>query len=135
MKPVQWSEELSVGVKLFDRQHQRLVSMLNKMIENPKATTRSETVADILSGMTHYALEHFKSEEDLMTEHGYPDLDMHRRQHQSFWEKLTVLCKDTTQGAEAVPRELLGFLQHWLTQHILDEDMAYKKFFEEKGVK
>ncbi len=134
MKPIVWSENFSVGVKLFDEQHKRLILMLNKMIKDPTATTRSETVSDILTDMTRYTQEHFRSEEDFMLEYDYPFLKQHMHQHKTFRKKVAKLCVATVDGLDAVPKDLLEYLQQWLTQHILQEDMAYKPFFEEKGV-
>ena len=65
MEPIEWTDSFSVGVALFDEQHRRLIDMLNKMIEDPAADTRSETVADVLTDMTRYAQEHFKAEEEI----------------------------------------------------------------------
>jgi hemerythrin len=135
MEPIEWSEGFSVGVILFDEQHRRLIDMLNRMIKDPTASTRSETVADVLWDMTRYALEHFKAEEDLMTEHDYPHLAEHRRRHRSFQEKAAMLSVATAEGHPSVPRELLEYLQQWLIRHILQEDMAFKPFFEQKGVR
>ena len=135
MEPIEWTDSFSVGVALFDKQHQRLIDMLNRMIRDPTASTRSETVADVLWDMTRYALEHFKSEEDLMTEHGYPHLEKHQRQHRGFQEKVARLSVATSEGHAAVPRELLAYLRQWWIRHILQEDMAFKPFFEQKGVR
>ncbi len=134
MEQIVWSEKLSVGVKLFDEQHKGLIAMLNKMIKDPTATTRSETISDVLTDMTSYAQKHFKAEEDLMIEHGYPQYEEHKSQHKAFKIKVAELCTATMEGDEAVPQVLLEYLSQWLTQHILDEDMEYKPFFEEKGV-
>ncbi len=98
-------------------------------------TTKSKAVSDVLKGMTRFAQEHFKSEEKLMIEYGYPQLEQHRSQHQEFKGKVTELSKATTYGIDVVPQVLLEFLEQWLTQHILHEDMEYKLFFEKRGVK
>ncbi|NQV35335.1 MAG: hemerythrin family protein [Phycisphaeraceae bacterium] len=135
MEPIIWTENYSVGVALFDEQHKSLVGILNKMIEDPTVTTGSETVSDVLTEMTQYALSHFRSEEDLMNEHGYPHLEQHRKQHRTFENKVVTLCSATGERIEDVPQVLLEYLQKWLTQHILCEDMEYKAFFREKGVK
>jgi hemerythrin len=135
MEPIEWTDSFSVGVALFDAQHRQLIDMLNKMIKDSAATTRSETVADVLTDMTNYAQEHFKSEEDLMIEHGYPHLDEHRHQHHGFQEKAARLCFATVKGQTSVPQELLEYLQQWLIRHILQADMAFKPFFEQKGVR
>jgi hemerythrin len=134
MEQIVWSDNYSVGVELFDEQHKRLIIMLNKMIKDPGATTSSETVSDVLTHMTSYAQEHFKSEEHLMIKHGYPHIEQHKSKHIAFKKKVTELCTATTYGIEAVPQVLLEYLQQWLTQHILNEDMEYKPFFEEKGI-
>ncbi len=134
MEQIVWSDNFSVGVNIFDEQHKSLIVMLNKMIKDPTATTRSETISDILTDMTLYAQQHFKSEENLMIEHGYPHLEQHRNQHKAFSKKVVELCTATIVGIDAVPQALLEYLKHWLTQHILCEDMEYKQFFDEKGV-
>ncbi len=134
IEPIEWNDSFSVGVALFDEQHRQLIAMLNKMIKDPAATTRSETVAEVLTDMTHYAQEHFKSEEDLMIEHDYPLLEEHRDRHREFQEKAARLCFATIKGQTSVPQELLAYLQQWLIHHILQEDMAFKPFFKQKGV-
>ena len=135
MEPIEWTDSFSVGVALLDEQHRRLIDMLNKMIKDPAADTRSETVADVLTDMTRYAQEHFKAEEELMNEHGYPRLDEHKEQHLGFQEKVARLCFATVKGQASVPQELMEYLQKWLIHHILQEDMAFKPFFEQKGVR
>lgn len=135
MEPINWTENYSVGVALFDEQHKSLVDMLNRMIKDPTVTTGSETVSDVLTEMTQYALNHFRSEENLMTEHGYPHLDQHRQQHRRFEDKVVTLCSAIGERVENVPQVLLEYLQAWLTQHILCEDMEYKAFFQDKGVR
>jgi len=135
MEPIEWTDSFSVGVALLDEQHRKLIDMLNKMIKAPAATTRSETVADVLADMTNYAEEHFKSEEKLMLEHDYPHLDAHIQQHRGFQEKAARLCFATVKGQTSVPHELLEYLQQWLIHHILQTDMAFRPFFEQKGVR
>lgn len=135
IEPIEWNDSFSVGVALFDKQHQQLLEMLNRIIRDPAATTRSETVADILTDMTRYAQEHFKAEEDLMTAYTYPGLEEHRQQHDGFREKAARLCLATVEGQASVPQDLLAFLQQWLVRHILQVDMAFKPFFAEKGIR
>jgi hemerythrin-like metal-binding protein len=135
MDQIEWTDSFSVGVALFDQQHRTLIDMLNKMIADPTATTRSETVADVLTDMTRYAQEHFQSEEDLMLAHGYPRRKEHTQEHREFREKVARLCVATAEGRATVPHELLAYLHQWLQHHILQVDMAFKPFFVQKGVR
>lgn len=131
---IKWSEDFSVDVKLLDYQHRKLVGILNKMIRDPGATTQSVTVSEVLDEMTHYAALHFKSEEDLLVEYQYPKIEAHKKQHTEFIKKTLELCMAATEKIEVVPQDLLQYLQEWLTNHILNEDMAYKSFLKDNGV-
>ena len=135
MEEIVWSDRLSVGIIRFDEQHKQLVTMLNKLIRDPALTTTSETGSEVLANMTQYAREHFKSEEELMIEFGYPDYEEHRARHLSFLYKVVEFCSKTNLGDETIPDQLLEFLKNWLATHILEEDMDYKYFFIAKGVK
>jgi hemerythrin-like metal-binding protein len=134
LKRIVWTAEFSVGVRLFDRQHQRLCGMINTLIETQGARPSEDLVSRILSFMVEYAGEHFRDEEQLMSQYGFPHLDEHVRQHREFVAKTSELLAAAKQGDEAVPDKVLEYLRRWLTHHILGEDMKYKSFFADKGV-
>lgn len=128
MEKIVWSDEFNIGVPKIDGQHQRIVKMLNRMLTAPDATTRSETVSDILTDMTRYANEHFRTEETFLESCGYPNLPAHKQMHFAYRKKTVDLCGDTMAGICTVPEELLVYLRGWWIHHILEEDMKYKSF-------
>jgi hemerythrin-like metal-binding protein len=135
MEPFQWTENFSVGVRELDQQHQQLFKLVNRLISAAGTiSTHSETISDILMEMTRYAQTHFKTEERLMKVYGYPGLGEQKIQHHDFRKKTTNLAKATTFGVEQIPEALLEYLADWLTHHILEDDMAYRSFFKDKGV-
>ena len=134
MEAINWTDSFSVGVTQFDEQHKQLVRMLNRLIADPDAGTRSETIAELLSAMTNYAQEHFEAEEELMEKHNYPQLKEHTAQHHAFRRKTGDLCMATMNEVGTVPESLLQYLRDWLVEHILKSDMAYKPFFRELGI-
>ena len=135
MKPVQWSEKFSVGVRELDQQHQQLIKLLNILISTRGTTnTHSETVSDTLLAMTRYAQTHFKAEERLMEAYGYPGLEDQKMQHRDFRKKTVAFSTATTLGVDQIPEDLLEYLGAWLVHHILEADMAYRSFFNDKGV-
>lgn len=132
MDQIVWSEEFNIGVPKIDRQHKTIVNMLNRLLSASGITTDSETVSDLLTEMTRYAQEHFTAEERFLKEHGYPDLEAHKKQH-FYYQKHTVeLCTETMKGMQAVPDKLLAHLHKWWVHHILIEDMKYKLFVQAK---
>ncbi len=135
MELVQWSEKYSVGVSELDRQHQQLIQLLNRLISTTGTiSTHSETISDILREMTDFARTHFKAEERLMKAYGYPGLEEQKRLHAQFRKKTASFTKGAERGDEQIPQELLEYLIDWLTHHILEKDMAYRSFFQDKGV-
>jgi hemerythrin len=134
MEKINWSHEYSVGVGIIDEQHKRLVLMINRLIGAKEATTGSEVVSDLITQMTMYAREHFKFEEELMAELGFPLLEQHKQSHIKFRKKVVDLTIAVPLGVPVVPQVILNFLVEWWHNHILHEDMGYKSFFNEKGI-
>lgn len=136
MENINWSDRYSVGVAKLDEQHKQIIGMLNRLVTSPEARdANSETISEILTTMTRYSLEHFKTEEGLLKKHGYPDLDKHRQEHIAYRKKAIDFSTATSLGVESVPQILVTYLFEWWTKHILEEDMKYKSFFTEKGVR
>jgi hemerythrin len=134
METIRWSDDLSVGVPEMDNQHQKLIGMINRLIREQKSLTDPTTIAELLTEMTDYALEHFRAEEYLMSEYGYEHKDRQVLQHEAFITKTQEFYSATNVGTNILSMALLDYLRNWLVDHILDEDMKYKSFFKSKGV-
>lgn len=133
MERIAWSDTFSVGVQELDDQHKKLVGMINRLIDEQKELTQPETIADLITEMTDYALEHFRAEEYLMAEYGYEKKNEHVEIHQQFIKK-TQEFMVAAAGPNLLSKALLEFLKSWLVSHILNEDMQYKLLFQQKGV-
>ena len=131
---IEWHPNYSVGVATLDGQHKKVVGMINKLLANPDVDVRSETVSDVLGELTAFAFEHFREEERLLEEHGYPGLPEHKEEHRAFRRKVVDLCRAATSHAESVPSDLLEFIGRWWIEHVLASDMRYSSFLEERGV-
>lgn len=134
MEGINWTDELSVGVAEMDQQHQKLLSMVNRLIREQKVLSTPETIAQLITEMTDYAEEHFRAEEFLLSEYGYEDIDMQVAQHEAFIADTQNFIDASDVGANILSKALLDYLEKWLVQHILEEDMKYKDFFKIKGV-
>ena len=135
MEKIHWNPSFSVGVRLLDEQHERIVDMINLLISDPEATVRSESISELLNRLTKYATEHFRAEEQLLEKYGYPDLARQKEEHKAYRIKVVALCQATISHEESVPAELLKFMRLWMVNHILESDMKYCSFLTERGVK
>lgn len=135
MDTINWKNEFSVGVAEMDSQHKKLLAMINRLIEEQKVLTDPKTIAELLTEMTEYAQEHFRAEEFLMAENGYDQKTKQEQQHQAFITKTQEFMNAADIGPNILSNALLDYLGSWLVGHILKEDMRYKDFFREKGIR
>jgi hemerythrin len=132
MEKICWKKEYSVGVEKIDRQHRHLFEIINKLIDHSGTSKDPELVSETLTEMLNYAKEHFTTEEELMQEYGYPEIEQHKEQHIYFFKTTAELSINALNKQSMVLREIVEFLKIWLTFHILKVDMKYKEFFKAK---
>ena len=133
MEKIYWKDEYSVGVEKIDHQHRHLFEIINKLIEQRSAASPdSKLVSETLTEMLNYAKEHFATEEELMQEYGYPEIEQHKEQHIYFFKTTAELSINALNNQSMVYSEIIEFLKLWLTLHIPKVDMRYKEFFKTK---
>jgi len=132
MEKFYWKDEYSLGVEKVDRQHRHLFELVNKLIERSDSSAGSTLVSETLTEMLNYAKEHFADEEELMREHGYPELESHKEQHTYFIGTTAELSINALNKQSMVLDEIVEFLKIWLTLHILKYDMKYRDYFKSK---
>ncbi|MCP4092108.1 MAG: hemerythrin family protein [Planctomycetes bacterium] len=116
----------------MDQQHQRIVKVINQLIDAPDSEVTSELISNSMNALTRYAVEHFKAEEAMLAESHYSDLEGHRKQHKEYRRKVVELVDDAKAQSDHVPEAMLQFIRDWWVSHILEEDMKYRHLFEQK---
>lgn len=126
MPIVKWTEEMSVGVAALDRDHQRLLGLINQLYEVIRLPDAQAEVGAVIGELVHYAHRHCAAEEALMARAGYPGLEEHRKSHDLLRERVAEY-QDEYRAAprSVVAAELFEFLADWLIHHIRTEDRAY----------
>lgn len=135
MALITWNLNLSVNVEEIDRQHQKLVQMLNELHNSLTDAKPKETLAPILKGLVDYAVVHFGYEEDFFDRFGYPDAENHKREHREFVKKVVDFRKEFDMGRLFISMELMDFLKDWLITHIQGTDKKYGPFLNAKGIR
>ena len=73
-------------------------------------------------------------EEHLLNDNDYPDASSHAVIHQFYVKKVENFLKMSFDDGHDFRAEVLSFLKEWWTYHILEEDMKYRPFLQEKGL-
>jgi hemerythrin-like metal-binding domain len=121
-----------LGVVIIDEQHFKIASMLNVMNEAIKHNAPSERIAQLLDALISFTDYHFKTEERLMHEHGYPAKIEHQNTHDHLLHEVTYLKTQFLKGGELV---FLQKLRDWFTIHISSSDKPLADFILQQDAK
>ena len=116
-----------MGIPAIDEQHGRLVSLLESLLSWSDKGYGLAATFDAFAALFDYTQTHFQFEEQLMREHGYPQLAEHIEQHEAIIQGLTKLMSDLEAGSD-VEERLASSLRRWIVLHIDVEDLAYAEF-------
>ena len=82
-----------------------------------------EYLAAVLEELVNCAIWHFSHEERLMLKHEYEGLEEHKAIHRELTKSVKELQKRILQADKSLSDDDIDFLERWLTEHILTEDM------------
>lgn len=129
---IEWDERDRTGVPLLDEQHRGIVAMLNTLHFFIGRQRTHEALATTLDAVVHHARIHFKTEEMLLAEAGYPELERHAAKHRQLFEDIRLVSQEATKGNDPMP--VLAFLRAWWLNHIREDDLRYVPYLK-KGAK
>ena len=130
-----WTEKLSVGVRVLDDDHKRLVAMVNELYEAMQAGHGKETLGRILNDLVNYTKVHFAREEKLFAQTGYSASGPHKREHDTLTGQALDVQRKYAAGANAaLSIEVLHFLKDWLINHIQGSDQKYRSHLNARGI-
>jgi hemerythrin-like metal-binding protein len=125
---IDWNPRFSVGSLVLDQQHKALIALINQLHAAMLKGALKEDMQHVFSELVYYTESHFKSEEGLMRQAGYPGLAAHHAQHVEFVAKARDLHAQLRAGRFTVSMDLLRFLKSWLGEHILGADQQYAPY-------
>ena len=135
MRLVAWDDSWSVGVEEIDRQHRKIVDMINRL-ETARANGQSATVIGaIMEEILQYTDYHFGLEELYFDEFKYADTDRHKAAHRALSVQARAFQRSLTQGHTNIGDEVTRFLQDWLAIHIKGSDQQYRECFAKNGLR
>lgn len=129
-----WKEGYSVGITALDEDHKKLIDLLNQFQTAYEYHTSDAFERQALNELIDYTKYHFKREEQLMEEHGYPDLENHKEKHVEMIAEVDRFVADYERRGHEALEEVAHYLMGWLINHINGTDKQYGPFLNRKGV-
>jgi hemerythrin len=134
MTMLAWNDRLSVNIAAIDKQHRKLVDMVNELHDAMKTGKTAPVLLRIVNEMKEYAATHFSLEERYMKNNNYPEYQAHKMEHDEFVAKVIRVENDCKTGKCAMSMDILSFLSRWLVNHIKGTDKKYGPFLNNCGI-
>ncbi|MEG3620018.1 PAS domain S-box protein [Magnetovibrio sp. PR-2] len=119
-----WNDQMRVGVDPIDKDHQILVTLLNKVITNAHDIPAMD---EAIGRLIAYLLHHFRAEEEIMRLCRYPKREEHADAHAALIERVRVLNNRWKDGRDGNDLKALNDMLHdELLVHLFstDDDIA-----------
>ena len=125
---IDWTADYELGILEIDRQHRRLVEIVNRLHDAMEQDCPRGVVQGVVSDLVTYTELHFTYEEMLMRRMDYPGLESHLNEHSGLTRELMESESALKSGQSRVSVELMSFLRKWLLDHVIGEDRALANY-------
>ena len=116
-----FDKSLETGNSLIDDQHRELIDRVNKLSESCDTSTEKNVAVQTLDFLMDSTEFHFRAEEKLQEESGYPQLQAHKAQHAQFEkavDELRQMLEEEEGPTDAFVAAVNRNIVVWLLNHI-----------------
>ena len=130
---IKWTIEMSVGIDVIDNDHKKLLNLINELvfIIQANAPSKEAAIESVISELIDYTIYHFDREEKLMEVCGYPEIERHKRVHETLKQQVQTYMDRYKQKPQTLePDAIRIFLNLWLVDHIMTMDKDYESWMQ-----
>jgi hemerythrin len=129
-----WKDQFIIDNGPIDRDHKMLVVRINNVLRRLNGKAQADAVLKDIFSLRAHAEFHFKREESLQEQAGYPGLAEHAAEHRQLLAQIDgVLDEIEALPPEAVvpeQRKKKTLFYRWILHHLIDTDQKIKPFIE-----
>ena len=130
-----WNSAWETGVPGIDEQHRELFRRMEKLSESIAQLAEHDVLPEVIETALYlrkYVEVHFRAEEALMLETGYPLHAEHVVIHEGMRRQLGALVDAFLKDHKSLTFNLMDFLVTWLLDHINTHDRQFGDFMRDK---
>lgn len=120
---LKWTDKYKTGITIIDEQHRGLASLINSFYFHKSDPIIERILVPTATMMINFAKIHFLTEEQLMEESGYPNLEEHHHAHREAYKKLRAIELKARRARDA--DAFLAFLKTYWLEHVAEYDRQY----------
>ncbi len=118
-----WNKGLETGHPEIDQQHRTLFDTLFRLKTALEGGNGDRELVRTFDFLKAYSAIHFRTEEEWMARHAYPQAEAHREWHRNFTVQVKALAEAPAGDPELKGAEVVRFLENWFVGHIQQEDL------------
>jgi hemerythrin len=128
-----WRDEMATGNADIDNQHRELLRKVDDLLKACRERRMRDEIAPLVWFLKRYARKHFRDEERLQLESGFPGYPEHKAEHDAFYQEVQNLEKRYAQdGATTVLIvESVHMMCEWLHTHFNQMDRVLVEFLRD----
>ena len=131
MKDLVLDNTLIIGIDEIDDDHSKLINLFNILNHSVTEGADRKYVEAVLEELINCTAWHFSHEERLMLKYGYDALEEHKADHQDLIDSVRELQQNFLKTGKLDEKDHLEFLERWLTEHILVDDIRLGSYLIE----
>lgn len=129
-----WNKNFLTGITIIDYQHFKIVNCVNNLYRMYLNKTRHAEMLKEFKELAQIAILHFETEEIYMQDYNYPKFNEHLPKHKKLLKQVGGYLTAIEDKTAEIDEGLIKFLNDWLVNHILKEDMMYVPYLRSKGI-
>jgi len=134
VKFVEWDSQYSIGMPEIDRQHKKLMKILNDTIKHSNGNKNDEMryFNRTVRKAEKYLKMHFETEERILSKTGYNKLEEHKAEHNKFYEEIRKSNEEIENNIKDINLfDATAYIKEWLLNHIKNYDKKADQFILE----
>jgi len=130
---LEWNKAYECANKQIDEQHRNLFGRSNRlltaMIDLQEKAVCQQYIEELISDVS----KHFKTEEQILEQSGYPYVEKHREIHRELVDKALTMARRHKEGQLEIA-EVFDYLAiQMVSQHMLIEDRKFFPYFQDNS--
>jgi len=125
MAAIQWESKYEVGIPVIDKQHKKIVKILNRIYGFQDRKPDEKKMQKIFDDLKNYIETHFETEEKYISEHNSSGIDEQKHEHGNFIDTICTYQKDFLKQNPLALINLFNFVWDWFAHHILVVDKKW----------
>ena len=131
---VEWDSQYYIGVPEIDKQHKKLMKILNDTINHSNGNKIDERkyFNKTRKKAEKYLKKHFETEERMLSKTKYEKLEEHKAEHDKFYEEIRKANEEIENNIRDINLfNSTAYIKEWLLNHIKNFDKKADKYIME----